>query len=168
VSLLCSVRSPDAATTQRRGRELGALLEPGDTLALRGPLGAGKTCLTQGIARGLGVPESIPVTSPTFTLVGEYPGRLPLRHADFYRIETEERLFEAGFDDLCDGCGILVVEWAERWPGVMPEDHVQICISLEPGGARTLELHLPGSAGPRARRLAEAVERAWAAPSTRA
>jgi tRNA threonylcarbamoyladenosine biosynthesis protein TsaE len=165
VTLLYSVPSPDAETTHARGAQIGALLEPGDALALRGPLGAGKTCLTQGIARGLGVPEDIPVTSPTFTLIGEYPGRILLRHADFYRIDSEDRLFEAGFDDCCDGRGVLVVEWAERWPGAMPEDHLAVHIAIEPDGARTLELHLPKDAGPRTRRLAEVVQQVWEMPT---
>src|SRR5262245_35220064 len=116
------VRSPDAAATQRWGERLGTLLRPGDVVALRGPLGAGKTCFVQGVARGLGVDPSLSVTSPTFTLIGEYPARIPLRHADFYRIESEERLFEIGFDDLLDGRGALLVEWAERWPNALPRD----------------------------------------------
>ena len=157
----CFVRSPDPASTHRLGVAVGEVLAAGDAIALRGVLGAGKTSLTQGIARGLGVPESIPVTSPTFTLVGEYPGRVPLRHADFYRVESEERLFEAGFDDLCDGRGTLVVEWAERWPDAMPEDHVVIELALCEGDVRTVALLVPDAAGPRAKRLADAICQRW-------
>jgi len=150
MSEIC-VDSPDAAATARWGERLGALLEPGDVIALNGPLGAGKTCFTQGIARALGVPSDTPVTSPTFTLVGEYPARIPLRHADFYRVETESRLFDAGFDDLLDGRGVLVVEWALRWPNALPPDHLEI--EIQPvDTARKLVFR---AHGPRARTLCE-------------
>jgi tRNA threonylcarbamoyladenosine biosynthesis protein TsaE len=143
------VRSPDAATTQRWGERLGTLLLPGDVVALRGPLGAGKTCFVQGVARGLGVPRSHAVTSPTFTLIGEYPARIPLRHADFYRIETEERLFEIGFDDLLDGRGALLVEWAERWPNALPKDRLEVQIEPLEGGVREIAFSGRGARGER-------------------
>ncbi len=136
--------------TQRWGERLGTLLLPGDVVALRGPLGAGKTCFVQGVARGLGVPRSHSVTSPTFTLIGEYPARIPLRHADFYRIESEERLFEIGFDDLLDGRGVLLVEWAERWPSALPKDRLEVQIEPLEDGAR--EITFSGH-GARAERL---------------
>ena len=139
------VRSPDAETTQGWGERLGALLRPGDVVALRGPLGAGKTCFVQGVARGLGVDPSLPVTSPTFTLVGEYPARVPLRHADFYRIESEERLFELGFDDLLDGRGVLFVEWAERWPHALPKERLEVQIEPLEGGERELTFSARGA-----------------------
>ena len=96
------VDSSSAEQTQRLGQWLGAELKGGDVIGLAGELGSGKTCLVQGIARGLGVDPGLPVTSPTFTLVGEYPGRVRLRHADFYRVESYARLEDAGFDDLLD------------------------------------------------------------------
>lgn len=139
------VRSPDAAATQRWGERLGTLLRPGDVVALRGPLGAGKTCFVQGVARGLGVDPSLSVTSPTFTLVGEYPARIPLRHADFYRIESEERLFEIGFDDLLDGRGALLVEWAERWPNALPSDCLEVQIEPLESGERELTFSARGA-----------------------
>ena len=94
------VDSPSSAETLRLGAVLGRALQAGDVIGVSGELGAGKTCLVQGIAQGLEVPPGIPVTSPTFTLIGEYPGRLPLRHADFYRVESYARLVGAGFEDL--------------------------------------------------------------------
>jgi tRNA threonylcarbamoyladenosine biosynthesis protein TsaE len=139
------VRSPDAEATQRWGERLGALLRPGDVVALSGPLGAGKTCLVQGVARGLGVDPSLSVTSPTFTLIGEYPARIPLRHADFYRIESEARLFEIGFDDLLDGRGALLVEWAERWPHALPKERLEIRIEPLDGGERELTFSARGA-----------------------
>jgi len=125
-SFLCS----EPAETRELGSRLGALLRAGDVLCLSGPLGAGKTCLVQGIALGLGVAPDVPVTSPTFTLIGEYPGRVPLRHADFYRIEDEGRLFDLGFDDELDGTGVVVVEWGERWLEHLPSDRLDIRIDI--------------------------------------
>jgi tRNA threonylcarbamoyladenosine biosynthesis protein TsaE len=161
----CCIASRSREETLRIGEALGARLRPGDVLALEGPLGAGKTTLVQGIARGLGVPPEIPVTSPTFTLVGEYPGRVPLRHADFYRVESAERLADAGFDDLLDGDGVLVVEWPERFPRALPRE--RLWIRLEIRGESERLLRLEGS-GERARALAgelaaraAAQEQAW-------
>ena len=126
---LC-VRSPSAEETRALGARLGALLEGGDVVALSGELGVGKTCFVQGIARGLGVPADVAVTSPSFTLVGEYPARVPLRHADFYRVEDAQRLEDAGFSDLLDGIGALVVEWPERFPEALPREHLAVLIRM--------------------------------------
>ncbi len=142
-----SFHCSDLRDTLALGERLGALLGPGDTLCLSGPLGAGKTCLVQGIATGLGVDPSVPVTSPTFTLVGEYPGRVPLRHADFYRIENEARLFDLGFDDLLDGAAVVVVEWGERWPSQLPPDRLDIRIEILPSEGRRIELQPRGERG---------------------
>ena len=153
-----SVLSRSPEQTRELGRALGAALEPGDVIALTGPLGAGKTCLVQGIARGLGVPERIPVVSPTFTLVGEYPGRIPLRHADFYRVEGERRLDDAGFPDLLDGRGILVVEWAERVPSALPRDRLEIRMEIRSESERGLRLV---GVGPRAEGRMKRIAERW-------
>ena len=114
-------------------------------LAITGPLGAGKTCLVQGLAEGLGTDPRAPVTSPTFGIIAEYPGRLWLRHADFYRVESYARLLDAGFDDLCDASGVLVVEWPERFPEVIPAERLEIRIDTGPGAdERTLTLAARG------------------------
>jgi tRNA threonylcarbamoyladenosine biosynthesis protein TsaE len=125
------VASPSPQHTQALGERLGAALADGDVVALSGELGAGKTCFVQGIARGLGVDPRVPVTSPTFTLVGEYPGRVALVHADFYRVESATRLDEAGFDDLLEGRGAVVVEWAERFPEALPRERLEISIEID-------------------------------------
>ena len=122
----------------RLGAALGGLLEGGDVIGLSGDLGAGKTCLVQGIARGLSVAAGVPITSPTFTLVGEYPARVPLRHADFYRVESVARLEAAGFEDLLDGRGVLVVEWPERVPQALPPERLDVRIEVASETARTL------------------------------
>ena len=126
------VASPSAEHTRALGERLGSLLAAGDVVAISGELGAGKTCFVQGIARGLEVDARVPVTSPTFTLVGEYPARVPLRHADFYRVETYRRLEDAGFDDLLDGLGVVVVEWAERFPSALPRERLEVHIEIGP------------------------------------
>ncbi len=149
------VASRSREETLRFGEALGALLRPGDVLALEGPLGAGKTTLVQGLARGLGVPREVPVTSPTFTLVAEYPGRVPLRHADFYRVESAARLADAGFDDLLDGDGVLVVEWPERFPGALPADRLWIRLEIRGESERLLRLL---GVGERAEALVGALE----------
>lgn len=106
------LRSGSADETRLLGEALGALLAPGDLVLLEGDLGAGKTALTQGIGRGLGVAGTI--NSPTFTLLKEYEGRLPLYHFDLYRIEDPDELLTLGFEDYFTDDGVCVVEWAER------------------------------------------------------
>lgn len=103
------------------GARLGGQLEPGSWIALNGPLGAGKTHFVKGIAAGLDSPDE--VTSPTFGLVREYRGgRLPLFHFDFYRIESIGELLRLGWDDYADEAGAMVVEWADRFPELFPEE----------------------------------------------
>jgi tRNA threonylcarbamoyladenosine biosynthesis protein TsaE len=106
-------RSPEE--TQAAGARLAARLEAGDVVALVGELGAGKTCFVQGLARGLGVTRH--ATSPTFVLVNEYRGRLPVHHVDAYRTDTLTELLDLGLAELVDGDGVTLIEWADRlWP----------------------------------------------------
>jgi len=107
-----TLRSHGVAETQRLGALLGAQLAPGDVVLLHGDLGAGKTAFTQGIAGGLEVPGT--VNSPTFTILKEYFGRLPLYHFDLYRIESPDEVMTLGFEDYFDSDGVSVIEWAER------------------------------------------------------
>ncbi len=106
------LRSHSPEDTRRLGARFGQLLEPGDVVLLHGDLGAGKTAFTQGIGEGLGVRETI--NSPTFTILKEYAGRMPLYHFDLYRIEDADELYALGFEDYFAGEGASVVEWAER------------------------------------------------------
>ena len=149
-------RSPDE--TRRLGALLGELLEGGDVVSVSGELGAGKTCLVQGIARGLGVDPAVPITSPTFTLVGEYPGRLALRHADFYRVESYARLDDAGFQDLFDESGVLVVEWPELFPEALPQERFAIAIELVSECERRGRF---GGAGRRAEQIERRILERW-------
>ncbi|HEX6542112.1 MAG TPA: tRNA (adenosine(37)-N6)-threonylcarbamoyltransferase complex ATPase subunit type 1 TsaE [Ktedonobacterales bacterium] len=145
-----ALSSESAACTYRLGKLLGGLLRPGDVVLLEGPLGAGKTALTQGIGAGLEIPETI--NSPTFTLLKEYVGRLPLYHFDLYRIEDPEELFALGFEDYFGGEGVCVVEWADRGvaaDGATPWPASWLRIVITPDGVtkRTLTSSATGERG---------------------
>jgi tRNA threonylcarbamoyladenosine biosynthesis protein TsaE len=115
-----------------------------------GDLGAGKTLFVQALAQGLDVPPEVRVTSPTFTLINDYPGgRLPLFHADLYRIERAAELAELGFDDLIEGDGVLAIEWSDRFD-VLPEDHLALVMTVETETTRSL---VARARGPRSREL---------------
>jgi len=107
-------RAASPQETQRLGEGLGRRLERGAVVALCGELGAGKTVFAAGVARGLGVPHEIPITSPTYTLVNEYPARVRLYHVDLFRLEGASDLEDLGFDEILDGGGVVLVEWADR------------------------------------------------------
>ena len=107
------------AETEAFGEKLAGHLKPGSVVALYGPMGAGKTALTRGIARGLGIAEG--VSSPTFALVHEYEGRLPVYHFDMYRVESWDDLYSTGFFDYLDAGGIVIVEWSENIENAIPE-----------------------------------------------
>jgi tRNA threonylcarbamoyladenosine biosynthesis protein TsaE len=139
-------RSPER--TQQLGTRLGELARSGDVFLLTGNLGSGKTCLTQGIAWGLGVKEY--AFSPSFVLIREYAGRLPLYHIDFYRLDLIEEMSDLGLDEYLYGGGVSVVEWADKGMVLMPEEHLLISLSylsetersitFEPKGRRYTEL----------------------------
>lgn len=121
---------PDLQATHAVGAVLGRALRGGDVLGLDGPLGAGKTSLVQGLARGLGVDPALPVQSPTFTLLHQHPGRVPLHHADLYRIEQPRELDELGLWELAESGGVLAVEWLSRFPGALGPDWLQIDLAF--------------------------------------
>ena len=128
---MLTVDSRSAAQTRTLGEQLAGRLQAGDVVVLQGELGAGKSELTRGIAKGLGVTET--VTSPSFTILNVYEsGRCPLYHFDWYRLESADELYELGLDEYLGGDGIAVVEWAERCPEALPEK--TICIRLETTG----------------------------------
>ena len=123
--------SHSAEETREIGRRLAETLRAGDVILLEGDLGAGKSELARGIAKGLGVTET--VTSPSFTILNVYgTGRIPLYHFDWYRLESEEELYELGMDEYLGGDGAAVVEWPDRCPGAVPESARRI--RLEPAG----------------------------------
>jgi len=117
---------PTLEDSQALGVRLGALAEPGDVITLTGDLGAGKTTLTQAIGRGLEVPDTCYITSPTFSLLHEFPGRLPLYHMDLYRLGGEEELEYLGFEEYLYGKGLTVIEWPDRLGSYMPAVRLEI------------------------------------------
>ncbi len=128
--------------TQKLGVSFGSLALPGDIFLLVGKLGTGKTCLTQGVAWGLGIKEY--AASPSFVLVRELYGRLPLYHIDLYRLDNIEEIAELGLDDYLYGNGVCVVEWAEKGKGVLPAEHLLIEISYFNDSKRRLQLKPSG------------------------
>ena len=114
------------------GRRIAAVVEGPLALSLEGPLGAGKTLFVQGLAEGLGVPRE-DVSSPSFTLVHEYAGgRIPLVHFDLYRMESQDQLVPIGFDEYLSGPGICVIEWGDKFPGVLPAGTWRIRFRIDP------------------------------------
>ncbi len=128
----------DESATVEWGRELGATLGEGDVIALCGTLGAGKTHATKGIVAAIG--SAADVTSPTFTVVHEYlDGRVPVFHFDFYRAETEADIVSVGWDEFFDEDGVMVVEWADRFPHLLPGTARWFWFDVLPEGGRTVE-----------------------------
>ena len=130
--MTASIHLADAGATVRLGEEIARFCRAGDVILLAGELGCGKTTLVRGLARGLGVPEETAVTSPTFAIVHEYPGRLPLFHFDLYRIGGEDELYETGFDDYAAAGGVMAVEWPERLGRMRPEEHLLVTLAYTP------------------------------------
>ena len=116
----------NALATKRIGCRLGRIARNGDVILLHGDLGAGKTTLTQAIAVGLDVPAGQYITSPSFALMHEYPGRIPLYHMDFYRLSGEEDVEGAGLIDYVGGPGLTIIEWPDRLGSLQPEDRLDI------------------------------------------
>ncbi|MBU0673363.1 MAG: tRNA (adenosine(37)-N6)-threonylcarbamoyltransferase complex ATPase subunit type 1 TsaE [Proteobacteria bacterium] len=129
---------PTLEQTARLGRYLGETARAGEIILLTGPLGAGKTTLAQHIGIGTGVPENCLITSPTFSLLHEYPGRLPLYHMDLYRLSGEEELEELGFTEYMYGNGLTIIEWPDRLGSMLPKEKIEV------------ELHFTGDSSRRA------------------
>jgi tRNA threonylcarbamoyladenosine biosynthesis protein TsaE len=141
VNLPLYLETSSEAETSAAGERLASALLPGDVVLLFGELGAGKTAFVRGIARGLGAaPED--VSSPTFTIVQEYPGtRATLYHVDLYRLEAVE-VEDLGLDELASGDGIVAIEWADRWAG-RPDDAIEVRIGDEGEDRRCIAIARP-------------------------
>lgn len=128
--------------TQALGRRLGGLALSGDVFLLVGDLGAGKTCLTQGISWGLGIAEY--VMSPSFVIMRELYGRLPLYHIDLYRLDRIEESIDLGLDDYLYGHGVCVVEWAEKALSLFPKEHLLIKVTYLSENERSFQIEPKG------------------------
>ena len=116
--------------TQSLAEQLGRLLQPGDVVALVGELGSGKTLFSQGLARGLEVPETFYIASPTFAIINEYPGRIPFYHLDLYRVSGRADFAELGLEEILFGQGAVAIEWAERLGGDVPAERLEVRLSF--------------------------------------
>ena len=132
------VETASADETMALGERLAALFQAGDVVALYGDLGAGKTHLVKGIARGLGVPAAA-VSSPTFTIVQEYDGELPIYHIDAYRIQHPDEFFELGYEEYLYGDGLCLIEWPARVEDLLPDATIRLRLSHQGGDQRRIE-----------------------------
>jgi len=134
----CQITTRSVQETQRLGETIGAMVTAGTVLALTGDLGSGKTSFVQGLAVGLDVPADYYITSPSYTLINEYPGRFALFHVDLYRISNPIDIEDIGFYDILDENGIVAVEWADRIdPSMLPDP---ISVEFEITGDETRKI----------------------------
>jgi tRNA threonylcarbamoyladenosine biosynthesis protein TsaE len=139
-SLQRSINLPTLKDTIALGRHLGNVAEPGDIFTLSGDLGAGKTTLTQAIGQGIGVPKDCYITSPTFSLLHEYPGRISLYHMDLYRLSNENEFLDLGFEEYLYGDGLTVIEWPDRLGSLMPESRLHLELTIIDEISRSVDL----------------------------
>jgi tRNA threonylcarbamoyladenosine biosynthesis protein TsaE len=137
-------QTKSTSETVRIGKSIGSLLRPGDVVALVGELGTGKTQFIKGLAEGLGVGKPTYISSPSFTLINEYPGRVPFYHIDLFRLESEKEAEELGLEEYFQGEGITAIEWADKIPSLLPKENLSIRIHYTGGNTRSLEMNPKG------------------------
>ncbi len=125
--------------TREIGRKIGERLMRGDVVALTGILGAGKTCLVQGLVNGLEVKTDY-ITSPSFVLINEYQGRMPVYHFDVYRLNEEKEVLDLGYEEYIDGAGVTIIEWADKISRLLPRRSIRILLTITGPGKRTLNI----------------------------
>jgi tRNA threonylcarbamoyladenosine biosynthesis protein TsaE len=135
---LLTFTTKSAEETIELGRKIGSRLKKGDIIAMQGTLAAGKTTITKGIAQALDINETI--TSPTFCLISEYSGKMPLYHMDVYRLEGTEDFINLGTDDMLYGDGVTVIEWSEKIMDELPENTIILRITPKDDGTRLIEI----------------------------
>ena len=155
-TFVVTTHSPDE--TLRLGRALGQILPPGFFVALVGSLGAGKTVLAKGIAGGLGVEDEREVTSPSFVLVNEYRGRVPVFHLDLYRLESLAAVEGIGWDEFVCGPGVTLVEWADKVEEALPEERIEVHLQWVSEEKRKLVFCGEGSPG---KKIIAELEQRW-------
>lgn len=140
-----AVVSKSAEETKRWGRKFGAFLKEGDVVALVGDLGSGKTTFTKGVAEGLGVKGAKYVNSPSFVIIKEYEGKLPLYHFDLYRLNDFSGIETTGYEEYLWGNGVCVIEWAEKILHLLPKRYIELKIHFTDDDKRLLEFMPKGS-----------------------
>lgn len=143
-SLTRTITTTSTDETFSLGERLGLVLEPHDFVGLDGQLGAGKTLFSRGVASGAGVPLE-DVSSPTYSIVQTYAGRLTLHHADLYRLATEADLFATGYFDLLESDAVMLVEWVSQVPGALPDDALSLRLEVPTPDSRRFEITARGS-----------------------
>lgn len=133
-------RTENPDQTQNLGEEFGRTLNPGDVVALIGDLGTGKTCLTQGIARGIGIAANEVVSSPSYILINEYNGKIPIYHIDLYRLENSMEIAHLGISEYVESDGVCIIEWAERMEEDLPDTCIKIYIKWEDENTRIIKI----------------------------
>ncbi len=134
------VKTKSSAETIRTGKSIGSRLLPGDVVALVGELGAGKTQFIKGMATGVGVGKPAYISSPSFTLINEYPGKIPFYHIDLFRLEWEKEAEELGLEDYFQSEGITAIEWADKIPALLPKEMLLIHLAYMGKNTRSIEL----------------------------
>ena len=147
---ICAANELEVTTGSRSetielGKRLGSLLEADDVVALSGALGSGKTCLTKGIALGLGMTDSRAVRSPTFIIINEYDGRLRLYHVDAYRLQGPEEFESLGSNEFMFSGGVTVIDWAERVADALPAEYLQVVCTHAGESRRTYSMSARGA-----------------------
>ena len=132
------LKSNSAEETIELGKKIGSLLKKGDVIAMQGTLAAGKTTITKGIAQALNISDTI--TSPTFCLISEYYGTMPLYHMDVYRLDGEEDFVNLGTDDMIYGDGVSIIEWSEKIMNELPKKTIILKLTPEEDGSRTITI----------------------------
>ena len=125
------------------GGKIGKLLKQGDVVALIGNLGAGKTVIANGLSRGIGVKESY-ITSPTYTIINQYDGRIPVYHIDLYRLNDSKELYNLGWDEYIYGNGTCIIEWADKAGEMLPEEYLMVNIEVTGKDKRKITLQAKG------------------------
>jgi tRNA threonylcarbamoyladenosine biosynthesis protein TsaE len=144
ISKKINIKTLSADETQKLGQKIGTLIKQPLIIALRGDLGSGKTAFVQGLAKGLEVPDGYYITSPTFTLINEYPGRMSLVHVDLYRLESIDDLEDLGLDELLYGQAVIAIEWAEKLTGRQPAEQLLVTMEIIDDECRKLTLDATG------------------------
>jgi tRNA threonylcarbamoyladenosine biosynthesis protein TsaE len=132
------------AETRALGEKIGRKLDSKFIISLSGELGSGKTSFVQGLARGLDVPENYYITSPTYSIIHEYPGRIPLFHIDLYRIREKDEIYETGFYEMLDRFGIFAIEWPDLLVNDLPADYTAIHFEIKDDDTRKISITAHG------------------------